>query len=113
MKDARDRRRHARYDVVDLPGVVDGFRRCEALKLSAGGALLKLADELPLDGEVGVTLQLGSVTFRSPAYVVFVGPDLEEAGTFRVAVAFKDTPAEDQARLLAYIERVLAAADIG
>lgn len=113
MSDPRERRRYPRYDAGNLPGALDGLGRFETIKLSAGGALVKLPAELALDQQLHVALELGDGTFHSPAYVVFVGPDMEEPGKFRIGLAFADTPEEDHARLLGFIERALAAGDLG
>jgi hypothetical protein len=112
MDDVRDRRRYPRYEVAGLPGVLDGELPFQAVTLSSGGALLKVAAELSLDQHVEMALELGRDVFNSAAYVVFVGPDLAETGKFRVGLAFADTPDEDRERLRAYIERALAAADL-
>ncbi|HEV8630673.1 MAG TPA: PilZ domain-containing protein [Thermoanaerobaculia bacterium] len=109
QQEAEDRRRHPRYDVSDLPGVLDGFRTFETLKLSAGGALIRVPVELALEQRVHVTLELDEGPFRSPAYVVFLGPDFSSHEVFRIGLAFADTAAEDQARLQRFIERALAA----
>ncbi|HEV8242161.1 MAG TPA: PilZ domain-containing protein [Thermoanaerobaculia bacterium] len=112
MSSPQERRRFPRYDVRRLPGVVDGHRLFETLKLGAGGALILLAEELQLEQRVQVSLEIGELVFRSPAYVVFVGPDLGAQGIFRIGLAFIDTAAEDRERLQRFIERSLAAGDI-
>lgn len=113
MKDPRERRRYPRYDVGNLPGVVDGLGHFQAIKLSIGGALIMLPAELSLDQEVYIALELGEAPFRSPAYVVFVGPDLEEHGQFRIGLAFADTPEEDRARLVDFLARADTGSDRG
>jgi PilZ domain-containing protein len=108
-----ERRRFPRYDVSRLPGVVDGFRLFETLKIGAGGALIVVAAELPLEQRVQVSIELGDVVFRSAADVVFVGPDLGAPGLFRVGLAFADTVASgDRERLQRFIERSLATGEI-
>lgn len=107
-----DRRRFPRYDVTRLPGVVDGFRLFDTLKIGAGGALIVVGAELALEQRVQVSLELGDVVFRSAAVVVFVGPDLGSPGLFRVGLAFLDTASGDQERLQRFIERSLAAGEI-
>jgi hypothetical protein len=109
---SHERRRYPRYDVGKLPGVLDGFRLFETLKISAGGALIRLPAELALEQRVSVALEIdGDGTFRSAADIVFVGPDVAagSAGLFRVGLAFVDTPAEDRARLQRFIQRSIAA----
>lgn len=87
-----ERRRHPRYDVRGLSGVLDGFRVFDTLKLSAGGMLILLPTELSLDQQVRVELPLGGDTFESRARVVFLGPDLDTSGTvgelYRVGLEF-------------------------
>ena len=104
-----ERRRFPRYDVSRLPGVVDGFRLFETVKIGAGGALILIHAEPALEQRMQVSLELGDEVFRSAAYVVFVGPDLGAPGLFRVGLAFVDTAAADQERLQRFIERSLAA----
>jgi hypothetical protein len=105
---AEERRRHPRYDVSNLPGVLDGFRTFETLKLSEGGALIRLPVELALEQRVNVTLELDEGSFRSAAYVVFLGPDFSGQGVYRIGLAFADTPEEDRGRLQRFIVRALA-----
>jgi PilZ domain len=107
-----ERRRFPRYDVSRLPGVVDGFRLFETLKISAGGALILVAAELALEQRVQVALELVDLVFRSSAFVVFVGPDFSAPGLFRVGLAFVDTEAGDQERLQRFIERSVAAGEL-
>jgi Tfp pilus assembly protein PilZ len=108
-----ERRRFPRYDVGRLPGVLDGFRLFDTLKLSAGGALIRLPAELTLGQRVTVSLELGDGIFRSAAHVVFVGPDFGKAGVYRVGLAFSETAAEESAELKQFIERTLAAGEAG
>jgi len=112
MSSPQERRRFPRYDVRHLPGVIDGFRLFDTLKLGAGGALVVLSAELGLEQRVHVSLELGDAVFRSAALVVFVGPDLSAPGHFRVGLSFADTAAEDHERLQRFIERSLASGDI-
>ena len=107
-----ERRRYPRYDVSRLPGVVDGYRLFETLKLGLGGALILLPAELALEQRLQVALELGDVVFRSAAIVVFVGPDLDAAGLFRVGLSFVDTAAEDRDRLQRFIDRSLASGEL-
>ena len=110
-----ERRRFPRYDVVRLPGVLDGFRTFETLKIGAGGALIRLPAELTLAQRVHVSLEMdGHGTFKSPADIVFVGPDMgaEAAGLFRIGLAFVDTPADESTRLQRFIARSVAAGEI-
>ena len=97
MSRGDERRRHPRYDVSGLAGVLDGFRAFEALKLSAGGMLIRLPVELELDQPVSVELAVGEDTFRSRARVVFLGPDAERSDNgeerYRVGLAF-DGPSQ-------------------
>lgn len=109
---SQDRRRFPRYDVGTMPGVLDGFRLFETLKLSAGGALIKLPAELALEQRVMVSFELGDATFRSPADVVFVGPDFAGEGLFRVGLAFADTAEEDRLLLERFIEQSVAVGDL-
>ena len=112
MSSPQERRRYPRYDVSRLPGVIDGYRLFDTLKIGAGGALVVLSAELGLEQRVHVSLELGDAVFRSAAHVVFVGPDLSAPGLFRVGLAFIDTAAEDHERLQRFIERALASGDI-
>ena len=112
MSSPQERRRYPRYDGKRLPGVVDGHRLFETLKLGAGGALILVATELQLEQRVHVSLELGEQVFRSAAHVVFVGPDLGAPGVYRIGLAFVDTAAEDHERLQRFIERSLASGDI-
>jgi hypothetical protein len=109
----QERRRFPRYDVRQLPGVLDGFR-FETLKISAGGALVRMPGELALEQRVNVSFDIGESTFKSAAVVVFVGPDMSSAATglFRVGLAFVDTPVEDRARLQRFIDKSVAAGAI-
>jgi hypothetical protein len=107
-----ERRRYPRYDVSRLPGVVDGYRLFETLKLGLGGALILVQAELALEQRLQVSLELGDVVFRSAAIVVFVGPDLDMPGLFRVGLSFTDTAAEDHGRLQRYIERSLDSGEL-
>ena len=111
---SQERRRFPRYDVGKLPGVLDGFRLFETLKISAGGALIRLPAELHLEQRVGVAFEIGDGTFRSPACVVFVGPDMSAHadGLFRVGLSFDGTPEEDLARMQRFIEHSIAAGEI-
>lgn len=112
MSSPQERRRFPRYDIRRLPGVIDGFRLFDTLKLGAGGALVVLSAELQPEQRVHVSLELGEVVFRTAAHVVFVGPDLSSPGLFRVGLSFADTAAQDQERLQRFIERSLASGDI-
>jgi hypothetical protein len=109
-----ERRRHPRFDVAAIPGVLDGYRTFETLKLSAGGLLIRLPAELSLDQRVRIELRLGGEPFRSQARVVFVGPDLSVAPRgdelYRVGLALDGTPPEAQVALERFIARELAAA---
>jgi hypothetical protein len=107
-----ERRRFPRYDVGQLPGVLDGFRLFETLKISAGGCLIRLPAELALEQHVQVSLEIGGETFRSGAFVVFVGPDLGTPGLYRVGLAFADTAEEDRGRLDRFIDRSIAAGEL-
>ena len=111
MNSGDERRRHPRYDVSGLAGVLDGFRAFEALKLSAGGMLIRLPVELELDQPVQVELGIGDDTFRSRARVVFLGPDSERSDRgeerYRVGLAFDDTSATDREIVLRYIADAL------
>jgi len=109
---SHERRRFPRYDVGRLPGVLDGFRLFETLKLSAGGALIRLPAELSLGERVKVSLELGDSIFRSAAQIVFVGPDMGTAGLYRIGLAFVETPPEETAELSEYIDRSLAAGEL-
>ena len=106
-----ERRRHPRYDVSGLAGVLDGFRAFEALKLSAGGMLIRLPVELELDQPVRVELGIGDDTFRSRARVVFLGPDAERSAQgeerYRVGLAFEEPSATDREIVLRYIADAL------
>ena len=108
-----DRRRHPRYDVHDLSGVLDGRRMFKILKLSAGGMLIRVPAELALEKRVEVEFPLGEDTFRSEARVVFLGPDLEGATAsseqFRVGLEFTGRPNPDDV-LTRYIATHLAPA---
>ena len=110
MDSGRERRRHPRYDAPNLPGVVDGVHPVQALKLSAGGALVYLRQELALGCRVVVAMELGEQVFRSAADVVFVGPDVaDQTGEgYRVGLAFADTAPGDQAALDRFIAAELA-----
>ena len=115
MSGAQNRRRYPRYDARRLPGVLDGFRKLEALKLSLGGALVRLPFELALEQPVQIALDLGGETFRSSAVVVFVGPDLgeKERGAYRIGLSFVDTRATDRAVLERFIQASLGPPDPG
>lgn len=106
-----ERRRHPRYDVSGLAGVLDGFRAFEALKLSAGGMLIRLPVELELDQAVRVELGIGDETFRSRARVVFLGPDSERSDRgeerYRVGLAFDEPSSNDREIVLRYIADTL------
>ncbi len=108
MPDTQERRRFPRYDVGKLPGLLDGYRLFETLKISAGGALIRLPAELALEQRVQVSLDLAHISFRTPAEVVFVGPDFSHEGVYRVGLSFADTPEDDLQRLRGYIEQSLA-----
>ena len=107
-----ERRRFPRYDVGRLPGVVDGYSLFETLKIGLGGALILLQAELMLEQRVKVSLELGDMVFRSAAHVVFVGPDLDAPGLFRIGLAFVDTATEDRDRLQRFIDRSLASGEL-
>jgi hypothetical protein len=109
MDSTEERRRYPRYD-ARVPGVLDGSRAFETLTIGAGGASIRIPEELPLEQPVQVQLALRGQTFTSPAVVIFVGPDLlaPETTSFRIGLAFTDTPPEEQARLLRFIETTLA-----
>jgi len=109
MSGAQNRRRYPRYDARRLPGVLDGFRTLEALKLSLGGALIRMPFELTLEQPVQIALELGGETFRTPAVVVFVGPDLaeKERGAYRIGLAFTDMRPADRALLERFIDASL------
>jgi hypothetical protein len=109
---SQERRRFPRYDVGRLPGVVDGYRLFETLKIGRGGALIVISAELALEQRVQVSLELGDAVFRSAADVVFVGPDLDAPGFFRVGLSFADTAAEDDERLRRFIERAVASGEL-
>lgn len=106
-----ERRRHPRYDVQGLPGVLDGFRVFDTLKLSAGGMLILLPTELSLDQQVRVELPLGGETFESRARVVFLGPDLDTSTSgerYRVGLEFVAPADRSTAVLQRYIGTALA-----
>ena len=107
---SQDRRRYPRYDVGKLPGVLDGFRIFETLKISAGGALIRLPAELALGQRVQVTFDIGDGSFKSMAVIVFAGPDVGAAakGLYRIGLAFVDTPDDDRARLQRFIDKSIA-----
>jgi hypothetical protein len=106
-----ERRRHPRYDVQGLGGVLDGYRAFEALKLSAGGMLIRLPAELEMDQPVRVEIGLGDETFRSRARVVFLGPDAERSAhgeeRFRVGLAFDEPSPSDTEIVLRFISEEL------
>lgn len=106
-----ERRRHPRYDVGGLAGVLDGFRSFEALKLSVGGMLIRLPIELEMDQPVRVELGIGEDTFRSRARVVFLGPDAERSADggerYRVGLAFDEPSPTDHEIVLRYIADTL------
>ena len=110
----QERRRHPRYDVRKLSGVLEGSHVFETLKISAGGALVRLPVEVALEQRVIVSFDIGESSFKSVAVVVFVGPDLGAgaSGLFRVGLAFVDTPLDERARLQRFIERSIAAGAI-
>jgi len=109
MDNSQERRRYPRYD-ARVPGVLDGSRAFETLTIGAGGTSIRIPDELPLAQPVQVKLALRGSTFSSPAVVIFVGPDLlaPETTSFRIGLAFTDTPPEEQARLQHFIDTTLA-----
>ena len=111
-----DRRRHPRFDVRGLSGVLDGFRAFEVLRLSAGGMLIRLPWEPSLGHRVRVELPLGSETFDAVARVVFIGPDLDPPSAggvrFRVGLELVETGPADEAVLGRYIATELAAAGL-
>ena len=108
----RERRRFPRYDAGGLPGVLDGFRLFETLKIGAGGALILVAAEPALEQRVQVALEIGDAVFRSAAFVVFVGPDFSSAGLYRVGLSFADTAEEDRDRLQRFIDKSLAGGEL-
>ena len=112
MSSIDDRRRHPRFDVSGLSGVLDGSRVFEVLKLSAGGMLIRLPIELELEQRVRVELSLGEETLRSDARVVFLGPDLDRGmmigDRFRVGLALVEPAPTEEALLQRYIARELA-----
>ena len=87
--------------------MLDGFRAFEAIKLSAGGMLIRLPVELEMDQPVWVELGLGEGVFRSRARVVFLGPDAERSARgeerYRVGLAFDEPSASDREIVLRYI----------
>jgi c-di-GMP-binding flagellar brake protein YcgR len=109
---SEERRRHPRFDVAGAPGVLDGFRLFETLKISAGGMLIRLPAEMSLGQRVRVELPLGEDTFRSEARVVFFGPDLggsrRSEDRYRVGLAFVEPTPADQERLDRFIAQELA-----
>jgi hypothetical protein len=108
----QERRRFPRYDVGRLPGVLDGFRVFETLKLGAGGALIRVPADLGLGQRVHVSMELDDGIFRSPALVVFVGPDLGERDIYRVGLSFAGTSQDDQAQLQQFLERGVASGEL-
>ena len=108
-----DRRRHPRYEVRGLSGVLDGFRLFDALKLSLGGVMIRVPAELALEQRVRIELPLGDETFRATARVVFIGPDLDgevaSGQRFRVGLQFAPPAAADQELLERYIGALVAA----
>jgi hypothetical protein len=109
---SEERRRHPRFDVSGLSGVLDGFRIFEALKLSVGGMLIRLPAELGLEQRVRIEIVLGEEVFRSRARVVFLGPDFatssERSRAFRVGLAFLDPSPSDSAVVERYISETLS-----
>jgi hypothetical protein len=112
MDNGAERRRFPRYEVARLPGVLDGFRLFETVKLSIGGALIRIPAELALEERVQVSFEIDDATFRSAAYVVFAGPDLGTEGLYRIGLAFADTAEEDRNRLQRFIEQAVAAGEL-
>jgi PilZ domain-containing protein len=108
----QERRRFPRYDVGKLSGVLDGFRVFETLKLGAGGALIRVPADLGLGQRVHVSMELDDAIFRSPALVVFVGPDLGERDMYRVGLSFAGTSEDDLVHLQQFIERGVASGDL-
>jgi hypothetical protein len=114
VSNGEERRRHPRFDVSGLSGVLDGFRLFDALKLSVGGMLIRLPADLALEQRVRVELVLGEETLSSRARVVFLGPDFDaRAGgrdrRYRVGLAFVDLPPAGREAIERYITDVLAA----
>lgn len=112
VSQGHERRRHPRYDVRGLGGVLDGYRAFEALKLSAGGMLIRLPAELEMDQPVRIEIGLGDATFRSRARVVFLGPDAERSPQgeerFRVGLAFDEPSPSDTEIVQRYISEELS-----
>ena len=100
-----DRRRYPRYSAEGLHGRLDGHSAFEVVKISLGGMLITLGEEVGLDVIVPIALDLGHERFRAEARVVFVGPDTSRESGYRVGLAFETPPPGEQLRLERYLRR--------
>ena len=79
--DGPERRRHRRYPVANLRGVLDGRHAFELLILSEGGMLVRMAEDVQLGKAVDFVLILPREEARGRARVVFSTGEPGPGGT--------------------------------
>lgn len=96
-----ERRRHPRYEVENICGVLAGRDRhdLDVVMLSRSGLLVTMDWEPPLGQVFDVEIPFGQRTFRAPVKVVFVGEDqvrrVPRHRRFRVGLALNGLTHED------------------
>lgn len=107
--DQDERRRHPRFQVKGLKGVLNGTHPFTVARISLGGLMIRLQTEPSFNEVARIELGLDRVVFRSRARVVYAGPDMASPSYgdtfFRVGLAFVDTPPDQQLRLERFIVR--------
>ncbi|MBZ0114859.1 MAG: PilZ domain-containing protein [Thermoanaerobaculia bacterium] len=107
--DQDERRRHPRYDVKGLHGVLNGTHPFTVARISLGGLMIRLQIEPNFNEVARIEVGLDRVVFRSRARVVYAGPDMASPSYgdtfYRVGLAFVDTPPDQQLRLERFIVR--------
>ncbi len=105
----RDRRRHPRFEIDGLSGLLDGEHPFEVMRISLGGLMIRSEYEPSFNEVARIEVQLDRVSFRSRARIVYAGPDMASpangAERYRVGLAFVDPSPEQQLRLERFIAR--------
>ncbi len=105
-----ERRRHPRYAIEGLQGMLQGRHPFELLRLSQGGMLATTSFEPQLESLVQFELHLPAAHVHSAGRVAFIGPDTHnpERGWHRVGLEFTAMGQRSRRALHDYLAAAIA-----